>query len=110
MRSNSKSEHATVKSEKKNDMGSLVKPQDFSSQLIAANMPQSVEKNKKQSQFLNGRAKTTPKVNHETYYSYKEEAPQNFHPLLQYLDVTELKFANDNLYNNSPHGFPTRAL
>jgi hypothetical protein len=99
-----------TRNEKLVDQDALLKSQDLGNQVQIKTPTKSNNQNGKETQFLNGRARTTPKVNYETYYSYKEEAPAHFHPLLQYLDVTELKFANDNLYNNSPHGFPTRAL
>lgn len=43
------------------------------------------------------------------YYKHREKLPQHYHPLVQYLDKTELKYHNDNLYEDSPIGFPTRA-
>jgi hypothetical protein len=60
--------------------------------------------------FTNGRNFQEPKVNFETYYKYKEVLPSRFHPLIQFLDDTELKYYNDNLFSNTPFGFPTKAL
>lgn len=60
--------------------------------------------------FTNGRNFQEPKVNFETYYKYKEVLPSRFHPLIQFLDDTELKYYNDNLFDNTPFGFPTRGI
>lgn len=47
--------------------------------------------------------------NFTNYFVHKEKLPKHYHPLVQYLDKTEVKYHNDNLYENSPIGFPTRA-
>lgn len=52
----------------------------------------------KQQEYINGRLKEESRVNYETYYSHNEQTPDNYHPLVQYLDKTELKFYNDNIF------------
>jgi hypothetical protein len=47
--------------------------------------------------------------NFNNYYNHREKLPQHYHPLVQYLEHTEVKYHNDNLFENSPIGFPTRA-
>jgi hypothetical protein len=79
-----------------------------------ATMPPSTQKlnpiqTSKQGDYMNGRVKSEPRVNYETYYSHKEQTPDNYHPLVQYLDTTELKYFNDNLFYETPMGFPTKA-
>lgn len=61
-------------------------------------------------EYVNGRVKEEPRVNYETYYSHSEKVPENYHPLVQYLNKTELKYYNDNLFYETPIGFPTKAL
>lgn len=43
------------------------------------------------------------------YYRHREALPQNYHSLVQFLEKTEVKYHNDNLFEQSPIGFPTRA-
>ena len=64
---------------------------------------------KHQLEYVNGRLKEESRVNYETYYSHKEETPDSYHPLVQYLDKTELKYYNDNVFYETPLGFPTKA-
>jgi len=59
--------------------------------------------------YVNGKLKEDKRVNYENYYTYGETFPERYHPLVQFLDDTELKFYNDNLFYNTPYGFPTRA-
>ena len=59
--------------------------------------------------YKNGH-KVTPKViNYSNYYMHREKLPFHYHPLVQFLEETEVKYHNDNLYEDSPVGFPTRA-
>ena len=62
----------------------------------------------KHPEYINGRLKEESRVNYETYYAHNEQSPDSYHPLVQYLDKTELKFYNDNIFYDSPLGFPTK--
>jgi len=62
----------------------------------------------KEPEYINGRLKEESRVNYETYYAHNEKTPDSYHPLVQYLDKTELKFYNDNIFYDSPLGFPTK--
>lgn len=59
--------------------------------------------------YKNGRKLEPVMFNFNNYFIHKEKLPKHYHPLVQYLDQTEVKFHNDNLFENSPLGFPTRA-
>ena len=59
--------------------------------------------------YKNGKKIQPVLFNYTNYYNHREKLPQHYHPLVQYLENTELKYHNDNLYENSPIGFPTRA-
>ena len=59
--------------------------------------------------YKNGRKKEPSMTNFTNYYNHREKLPKHYHPLVQYLESTEVKFHNDNLYEDSPIGFPTRA-
>ena len=59
--------------------------------------------------YKNGRKIEPSMFNYANYYSHREQLPRHYHPLVQYLESTELKYHNDNLFENSPTGFPTRA-
>jgi hypothetical protein len=59
--------------------------------------------------YQNGRKVEPVLVSYQNYFMHREKLPQHYHPLVQYLEKTELKYHNDNLYDESPIGFPTRA-
>ena len=59
--------------------------------------------------YKNGRKQEPMLFNFNNYYNHREKLPQHYHPLVQYLEHTEVKYHNDNLFENSPIGFPTRA-
>lgn len=58
--------------------------------------------------YKNGRKIEPTIVSYENYLNHREKLPNHYHPLVQYLEKTELKYHNDNLYEASPIGFPTR--
>ncbi len=60
-------------------------------------------------EYKNGRKIEPSMFNYTNFYNHREQLPRHYHPLVQYLDATELKYHNDNLFENSPTGFPTRA-
>ena len=59
--------------------------------------------------YKNGRKQEQKMFSYINYYNHKEKLPSHYHPLVQYLEETEVKYHNDNLFENSPIGFPTRA-
>jgi hypothetical protein len=59
--------------------------------------------------YKNGKKVEPVLLSFNNYFLHREKLPQHYHPLVQYLEKTELKYHNDNLYENSPIGFPTRA-
>lgn len=59
--------------------------------------------------YQNGRKKEPKLFNFTNYYNHKEQLPRHYHPLVQFLEDTEVKYHNDNLFENSSIGFPTRA-
>ena len=59
--------------------------------------------------YKNGRKQEPMLFNFNNYYNHREKLPQHYHPLVQYLEHTEVKYHNDNLFENSPIGFPTKA-
>ena len=59
--------------------------------------------------YRNGKKIEPVLLSFSNYYAHRETLPQHYHPLVQYLEKTELKYHNDNLYEDSPIGFPTRA-
>ena len=59
--------------------------------------------------YRNGRKQEPMLFNFNNYYNHREKLPQHYHPLVQYLENTEVKYHNDNLFENSPIGFPTKA-
>ncbi len=59
--------------------------------------------------YKNGRKQEPKMFNFTNYYNHREHLPRHYHPLVQFLDETECKYHNDNLYANSVMGFPTRA-
>lgn len=59
--------------------------------------------------YKNGKKVEPVLFNYTNYYNHREDVPQQYHPLVQYLENTELKYHNDNLHENSVIGFPTRA-
>ncbi len=59
--------------------------------------------------YKNGRKQEPKMFNFTNYYNHRERLPRHYHPLVQFLNETECKYHNDNLYANSVMGFPTRA-
>lgn len=59
--------------------------------------------------YKNGRKQEPKMFNFTNYYNHREKLPRHYHPLVQFLEDTECKYHNDNLYANSVIGFPTRA-
>lgn len=59
--------------------------------------------------YKNGRKLEPAMFSYSNYYAHREKLPQHYNPLLQYLEKTEVKFHNDNLYEDSPIGLPTRS-
>jgi hypothetical protein len=59
--------------------------------------------------YKNGKKVEPVLLSYNNYFLHREKLPEHYHPLVQYLEKTELKYHNDNLYENSPIGFPTRA-
>lgn len=59
--------------------------------------------------YQNGRKKEPRMFNFQNYYNHRENLPKHYHPLVQFLEDTEVKYHNDNLFENSSIGFPTRA-
>lgn len=67
------------------------------------------ESNFKSINYKNGRKLEPAMFSYSNYYTHREKLPQHYNPLLQYLENTEVKFHNDNLYEDSPIGLPTRS-
>lgn len=59
--------------------------------------------------YENGRKKEPKMFNFSNYYNHREKLPRHYHPLVQFLEDSEVKYHNDNLFENSSIGFPTRA-
>ncbi|CAF0715423.1 unnamed protein product [Brachionus calyciflorus] len=59
--------------------------------------------------YKNGRKLEPSMYSFSNYYTHREKLPQHYNPLLQFLDSTEVKFHNDNLYEDSSIGIPTRS-
>lgn len=59
--------------------------------------------------YKNGRKIEPMFFSYSTYYRHKENLPQHYNSLVQYLENTEVKYHNDNLYDSSSIGLPTRA-
>lgn len=59
--------------------------------------------------YKNGRKQEPRMFSFSNYYKHKEQLPRHYHPLVQFLEDTEVKYHNDNLFENSSIGFPTRA-
>lgn len=59
--------------------------------------------------YRNGRKIEPMFFSYSTYYRHKENLPQHYSSLVQYLESKEVKYHNDNLYESSPIGLPTRA-
>lgn len=60
-------------------------------------------------EYKNGKKVENLMYNYENYYRHKEKIPKHYYPLVQYLENVEVKYHNDNLFEDSPCGFPTRA-
>lgn len=60
-------------------------------------------------EYKNGRKVEQLMYSYETYFKHKEKIPKQYYPLVQYLENVEVKYHNDNLFEDSPLGFPTRA-
>lgn len=90
---------------------SLSAPVQSTSQVIANDNLNTNKSNKTKIpiNYNNGRKIEPIMYNFANYFMHKEKLPKHYHPLVQYLDQTEVKYHNDNLYENSPIGFPTRA-
>lgn len=60
-------------------------------------------------EYKNGRKIEQLMYSYETYFKHKEKIPKQYYPLVQYLENVEVKYHNDNLFEDTPIGFPTRA-
>lgn len=60
-------------------------------------------------EYRNGRKVEQLMYSYETYFKHREKVPRSYYPLVQYLENVEVKYHNDNLFEDSPLGFPTRA-
>jgi hypothetical protein len=60
-------------------------------------------------EYRNGKKIEQLMYNYENYYKHKEKIPKRYYPLVQYLENVEVKYHNDNLFEDTPCGFPTRA-
>lgn len=60
-------------------------------------------------EYKNGRKIEQLMFSYESYFKHKEKIPKRFYPLVQYLENVEVKYHNDNLFEDTPLGFPTRA-
>ena len=60
-------------------------------------------------EYKNGRKVEQLMFSSETYFKHKEKIPKHYYPLVQYLENVDVKYHNDNLFEDSPLGFPTRA-
>lgn len=59
--------------------------------------------------YKNGRKIEQLMYSYDTYFKHKEKIPKHYYPLVQYLENVEVKYHNDNLFEDTPIGFPTRA-
>lgn len=59
--------------------------------------------------YKNGRKQEPKMFNFNNYYTHREKLPRHYHSLVQFLEDTEVKYHNDNLFEDSSIGFPTRA-
>ena len=89
---------------------SLSAPQTQNISSLIVNKENDLVKNRKEPlNYRNGRKLEPAMFNFSNYFVHKEKLPKHYHPLVQFLDQTEVKFHNDNLFENSAIGFPTRA-
>jgi hypothetical protein len=97
------------KKAKFNRNAQMISPNPTASTVQANQLSNSENLKMNQINYKNGKKIEPMLFSYTNYYSHREKLPQHFHPLVQYLENTELKYHNDNLYENSPIGFPTRA-
>lgn len=89
----------------KNRANTLATDREFETPAISASNKTII----KPINYKNGKKIEKLMYSYDSYFKHQEKIPKHYYPLVQYLENVEVKYHNDNLFEDSPLGFPTRA-